>query len=250
VRPFVVLCLALLSFFAASSADAINIADTTVIVPIVGRFPGVPPTQWRTDVFLSNHFTPVATITATLYVIGGSPIVRTITVNPFSVVSLPDITLNTFGLSGAAGQLELKAATSFEARARIYNNGGTAGEFGQNVPGLGFSTLRIEGILYGLSGINGNRVNIGIANPNATSITTQLRITDKNNNTVATRSITLQPHETQQFNDIFATFSITPQADVQVEFTASGLDVFYAYASEVRNDTGDAIFMFGTSPNV
>jgi len=249
VRPFVILSFVLLSFFAASSASAINIADTTVIVPIVGRFPGVPPTQWRTDVFISNHFTPVATITATLYVIGGSPIVRTITVNPFSVVSLPDITLNTFGLSGGAGQLELKSATSFEARARIYNNGGTAGEFGQNVPGLGLGTLRIEGILYGLSGINGNRLNIGIANPNATSITAQMRITDKNNNTLTIRSITLQPHETQQFNDIFATFSITPQADVQVEFS-TGFDVFYAYASEVRNDTGDAIFMFGTSPNV
>lgn len=26
--------------------------------------------------------------------------------------------------------------------------------------------------------------------------------------------------------------------------------IFYAYASEVRNDTGDAIFIFGTGPNV
>lgn len=26
-------------------------------------------------------------------------------------------------------------------------------------------------------------------------------------------------------------------------------DVFYGFASEVRNDTGDAIFVFGTAPN-
>jgi hypothetical protein len=243
----VVLCLALLSL-AATSASAINTSGSTVILPIIGRFPGVPPTQWRTDVFISNHFSPVANVTATLYVTGGSPIVRTITVNPFSVVTLPDITLTTFGLSGGAGQLELKAATSIEARARIYNAGGTAGEFGQNVPGLGINTLSLQGHLYGLSGINGNRLNIGVANPNAAQITVQLQVLSKNNNALFTRSVTLQPHETQQFNDIFVAFGITPQDGVQIEFT-TGFDIFYAYASEVRNDTGDAVFMFGTSPN-
>src|SRR3954464_11656593 len=247
MRSFVVLCLTLLSL-AATSASAINTSGNTVILPIIGRFPGVPPTQWRTDVFIANHFSPVANITATFYVTGGSPIVRTITVNPFSAVTLPDITLNTFGLSGAAGQLELKAATSIEARARIYNAGGTTGEFGQNVPGLGLNTLRLQGFLHGLSGINGNRLNIGIANPNETSITVEMRVADKNNNTLHARSVTLQPHATQQFNDIFVTFGITPQDGVQIEFS-TGFDVFYAYASEVRNDTGDAVFMFGTSPN-
>jgi len=247
MRSFASLCFVFLALL-APSASALNTSGSTVILPIVGRFPGVPPTQWRTDVFISNHFTPVATVTATLYVTGGSPIVRTITVNPFSAVSLPDITLNTFGLTGGAGQLELKAATSIEARARIYNAGGTAGEFGQNVPGLGINTLRLQGFLYGLSGINGNRLNIGVANPNEASITVQLRVADKNNNTLHSRSVTLQPHETQQFNDIFVAFGITPQDGVQIEF-GTGFEVFYAYASEVRNDTGDAVFMFGTSPN-
>ena len=248
MRPFASLCLALLSFLAAPPASAIRVDGTTVILPIVGRFPGVPPSQWRTDVFIANHYSPVVTVTATLYVIGGSPIVRTITINPFSAISLPDITLNTFGLSSAAGQLELKAVTSIEARARIFNNGGTAGEFGQNVPGLGIDTLRHQGFLYGLSGINGNRVNIGIANPNATSITVGLSITDQDNNTLYSTTIPLQPHETQQYNDIFTRYGITPQAGVQVEFSG-GISIFYAYASEVRNDTGDAIFIFGTSPN-
>ena len=36
------------------SAGAINIGDTTVIIPIIGRFPGIAPSQWRTDVFIAN----------------------------------------------------------------------------------------------------------------------------------------------------------------------------------------------------
>jgi hypothetical protein len=60
--------------------------------------------------------------------------------------------------------------------------------------------------------------------------------------------VTLQPRQTRQFNDIFTEFSITPQADVQITFDTFEHQV-YGYASEVRNDTGDAIFVFGTSPN-
>jgi hypothetical protein len=67
------------------------------------------------------------------------------------------------------------------------------------------------------------------------------------NNTLASQAVTLQPHETQQFNDIFARFGVTPQ-DVQVEFNTSG-EPIYLYASEVRNDTGDAVFIVGSSPN-
>ena len=41
---------------------------------------------------------------------------------------------------------------------------------------------------------------------------------------------------------------VPPQADVQVSFDTSDLTLF-GYASEVRNDTGDAIFVVGSSPN-
>ncbi|HYS53556.1 MAG TPA: hypothetical protein VER58_07325 [Thermoanaerobaculia bacterium] len=107
--------------------------------------------------------------------------------------------------------------------------------------------LNRQAYLYGVSGINGNRVNVGAANPNAETINVVVRIADKNNVSLATQGFTLQPHETRQFNDIFATFGIAPQADVLVQFN-SGSPI-YGYASEVRNDTGDAIFVFGTSPN-
>jgi hypothetical protein len=51
-----------------------------------------------------------------------------------------------------------------------------------------------------------------------------------------------------QYNDIFSTFVIPPQAGVRVSMGTTSLPI-YGYSSEVRNDTGDAIFTFGTSPN-
>jgi hypothetical protein len=238
----------LLVFLFAPALMALNVADTTVVIPIIGRFPGAGGTQWRTDVFIANPYTPIANITATFYVAGGSPMTSSITVAPFSAVSLADITLNTFGLSNASGQLVLTSASTIEARARIYNAGNPAGQFGQNVPGLGLETLRIQAFMYGLSGINGNRVNIGVANPNAAAATVVVRVKDKNNGTLHTEGFTLQPHETRQVNDVFTAYGIALQDGIQVTYMSD--QVIYGYASEVRNDTGDAIFVFGTGPNV
>jgi hypothetical protein len=109
----------LFAFLIAPAAMALNVADTTVVIPIIGHFPGAGGTQWRTDVFIANPYTPIANVTATFYVAGGSPMTASITVAPFSGVSLADITLNTFGLSNASGQLVLTCASSIEARARI-----------------------------------------------------------------------------------------------------------------------------------
>lgn len=232
------------------SAGALNIGDTTVIIPIIGRFAGVPPSLWRTDVFIANHSTVAKTLTLNFYVSGGSLMTATVPVGEFSTVTLRDIVLNTFGLTAAAGQLEIKSPneSGFEARARIYNAGSAIGEFGQNVPGLGKFALSRQSFVYGLSGINGNRVNFGLANPNTVVLGGTITVTNKDNVPLASALVVLQPHQTQQYNDIFTTFGITPQADVQINFGTFELPV-YGYASEVRNDTGDAIFVFGTSPN-
>lgn len=232
------------------SASALRVSGTTVLIPIIGRFPGANSTQWRTDVFISSHYSPGTTVNMTFYAVGGAPITKSVTLAPFSSVALRDVVLNTFNLSNAAGQLTLTSPSSIqlEARARIYNSGNPAGEFGQNAPGLGLDELSRQAFLYGLSGVNGNRVNAGVANPNDAAISVNITVTDKNNNILYINSVTVQPHETRQFNDIFTAFGITPQADVQVNFDTSELTLF-GYASEVRNDTGDAVFVVGSSPN-
>ncbi|MFN2240257.1 MAG: hypothetical protein ABR524_12785 [Thermoanaerobaculia bacterium] len=64
-------------------------------------------------------------------------------------------------------------------------------------------------------------------------------------------AVTLAPHQVIQFNDIFTRFGIAPRADVQVDIYNNQVQgvIVYGYASVVRNDSGDAVFVFGTSPN-
>jgi hypothetical protein len=246
----IILSAALMLSLLAPVANALNVADTTVVLPIIGRFAGAFGTQWHTDVFIANPYSPIANVTMTFDVAGDTPRTTTVAIGPFSDVSLPDIVLNKFALATAAGQLIISCPTSVEARARIYNTGNPAGQFGQNVPGLGMATLRTQAFLYGLSGIDGNRLNIGVANPNASAIAVTLIVSDKNHVMLHNESITLQAHETRQINDVFSAYGITPQDSLQVEFDSPSGAVIYGYASEVRNDTGDAIFVFGTGPNV
>ncbi len=217
-----------------SPAVALNTGDTVVIIPIISRVPGVGGSQWRTDVFIANHSTVAKTLTLTFYVAGSTALDRSVSIEPFSTLSLPDVVLNNFGLANASGQLEIRSSnmSGFEARARIYNAGSAAGEFGQNVPGLGRNYLSRQAYLFGLSGINGNRLNVGVANANSTPVVVNLAVTNRTNVGLHSEQVTLEPHQT----------------DVQVEFYTSG-DLIYGYASEVRNDTGDAIFVYGTSPN-
>jgi hypothetical protein len=231
-------------------ADAIRVGDGVVIVPVIGRFPGASGTQWRTDVFIANPYSPSDAVTLKFYVAGGPTLQFSTTIGLFCSVAFKDIVLNTFGLENASGQLEIHSTYSvLEARARIYNNGNAAGEFGQNVPGLGISSLRTQAFMYGLSGTSGNRLNVGVANPNDTELQATLRITDKFNQVLLIEVVNVGAHQTVQINDVFTRFGIPPQADVQVQFNTAS-QVLFGYASEVRNDTGDAIFVFGTSPNV
>jgi hypothetical protein len=236
----------------APDAAALNTGDTTIVVPIVGRFPGALGTLWRTDLFIGNRTSVAKTITMTFYVAGGTAVVRSVEMPAYAVTTLRDVVLTPFGLENASGQLILTTndASGFEARVRIYNAGSAVGEFGQSAPGIGLSRLRNQAYVYGVSGIGGNRVNSGVANPNDRTVDVAMVVIDASNAVLGSRSLTLGPRQTIQVNDVFASFGIAAREGIQIVYsTIDPNDVIYGYASEVRNDSNDAIFIFGTSPN-
>lgn len=251
MRKFVVVLFVFLLL--AASAEAVRLSGTTVVVPIIGRFAGAGGTQWRTDLFISNHYSVPKTIVGRLYVTGGGVVERTWVIGDFDDLAFPDVVLNEFGLSSAGGLLVLTTAveSDFDARARIYNSGHPAGEFGQSVPGIGISQLRRQAFMYGLSGVNGNRLNVGVANPTPLSFPVGYSMKNGSGAMLASGSFTLGPFQVVQVNDVFAAWGVAPQANVSVEFSTSlNEHLLYGYASEVRNDTGDAVFIFGQGPNV
>lgn len=238
-----------LSLFSASNVLAVS--DSTVIIPIIGRFNGVAPSVWRTDVFIGTRSLAPPDLTMTFYPAGGgAPVVKPLTLGNYSTLEFPDIMLNTFGMSSGSGMLIIRTdGGRIEARARIYNTGNPVGEFGQQAPGRGLGTLTREAFMWGLSGIGGNRVNIGVANPNDTATTFTIYVADRDNNLLYRQdAIPIAAHQVIQYNDIFGTFGIAPREGVQVVIFTPEAKI-YGYASQVRNDTGDAIFIAGTNPN-
>jgi hypothetical protein len=238
------------SLASAAPLFAFNIGGSPIIIPVVGRFPGTGGTQWRTDVFLGNPGTPTQVVTLKFYPTGGTVQQASVTMGPFSTATLPDVVLNTFGIANAGGVLEVSVPGGFsiQARATIYNSGNPAGIFGQGVPGIAKDYLNRQAFLFGLSGISGSRVNVGAANPNDVAVEATFFVTDGAGASLTSREVTIAPHSYVQFSDIFNSFAIPPQASVTVNIYTNALPI-YGYSSEVRNDTGDAVFNFGTSPN-
>lgn len=235
------------SLLSAAPLFALRLEGNTVVIPVIGRFPGTGGTQWRTDVFIHNAYEPGQTVTLRFYPTGGAMLQTTVALQKYSGTALPDVVLNTFGMPLAAGVLEV-SGQSILARARIYNTGNPAGEFGQGVPGIAKDRLNRQALLHGISGAAGNRVNIGVANPNDVAVTVNVYIASSTNSGLHSQAVNVPAHSYVQFSDIFGAFGIPPQSGVSVQFNAAELPI-YGYVSEVRNDTGDAVFTFGSSPN-
>jgi hypothetical protein len=248
-RLLIALLFVVLPFSAVPEAHALNVSGEKIIFPVIGRFPGAGGTQWQTDVFIANPGTPTYELILRFYPSGEAVQVRTITMTPFSVTTLSDICLNTFSRTNVGGMLEIDGGIyTPEARARIYNVGNPAGQFGQGVPGVGYGRLSRQAFLYGLSTLSTNRLNVGVANPNDVPAVVSISVNDQTGANLHSRSVTVQPHSFVQYNDIAVAFGIPPREGLVVNMNTSGA-LIYGYASEVRNDTGDAVFTFGVSPN-
>ena len=238
-----------LLFLVTPAAHALKCGDSSVVIPVISRLPGAYGTEWRTDLFVRNVYWSEVTGTLTFYVVGGSPRQVPFTLAANETRTYRDVVRTTFGLDSAWGQLHITTpgGTILEARARLFNAGNPNGEFGQGIEGIGRTRLQRQAVMFGLDGTSGNRVNIGLVNPNDAGLTVNMQVSDRNHDHLHWQAITLAPYETLQLSDIFARFGIPPQDNVIVEFNAEL--AIYGYASEVRNDTGDAVFSFGTGPN-
>ena len=120
--------LLVLPFLFAPEAQALRLGGQTVVIPVIGRFPGVGGTQWQTDVFLSNPFSTEIQVRLEFYPSGESTVIeREVTMTAFSSLTLTDICLTLFGRSNTGGMLQAVSVQTIDARARIYNVGNPAG---------------------------------------------------------------------------------------------------------------------------
>jgi hypothetical protein len=220
-----------------------------VLIPVAYRGGGANGTQWRTDITISNVTTaplqiaPVP-VTITFHRDNGENLEVSMPLAKMEVLSVTDAVYQWWSVENGGGIVRVTwdaPDARIAAHARIYTTG-EHGQYGQSVPGLETSRLVTEHFLPGLSGVDGNRTNVGISNPSTTTALFWVELFDTAGNSRGSFATGVPARSFRQLNDIFSYFQAGPLHAAMVRITASNVPV-YAYASIVRNDSGDATFI-------
>ncbi|MFP5246361.1 MAG: hypothetical protein ACLGH0_06670, partial [Thermoanaerobaculia bacterium] len=175
---------------------------------------------------------------------GLEPLNITTPLAQMEVLSVPDALHGWFGVEDGGGIVRVTWTdpnARISANARIYNVS-SGGEYGQGVPAVRPDRLVSDVFLTGLSGVNGNRTNVGVSNPHDQWVLFWVTLYDTSGLPRGAFATSVAPRSFRQFNDIFAHFQAGPLDAAMVRITGTD-NTLYAYASIVRNDTGDATFV-------
>lgn len=239
----------ILALAVSSAVHAADFSGLEIFIPVVSRVPGVNDTRWRTDLVIANRSETQVTSVKVIYEPAGSavPVQGSFAVPARGTITIPDVLAEVYGLHQSYGTMWLQSTNDnvkIVAHARIYNVGTAEGEFGQVVQGMPIDRLNRKVWLNGLIGIRGNRTNIGIGNPNNEIAQLTLNWYDKEGNVLGSSNhLTVQPWDVLLLNDIFTYLNIPVDEGLTIRVT-SNIPI-YAYASIVRNDTGDAYTIIG-----
>jgi len=234
----------------ARCAVASDYAGADILVPVVVRTPGVLGSQWQTDLVISNvSRKPIKIPFVLTFFRNGVPHrVFQSELQPQASMLLRDILGETFGLQNGIGIVRITASSQdakIAARVRIYNTAGSFGEVGSSLTGLPVSMLGRNTYLPGLSGIGGNRTNVGVSNPHDTAVNLFVSLFEPSGELRGGFATTVQPRSLFQINDIFVSFGVTPFEGASIRITSSrGV---FPYATIIRNDSGDADLITGTA---
>lgn len=232
----------------AVNLAAAGLGTHDVFVPVVARTAGASGSDWQTDLVINNvsDRNRLARILITWNGTGGM-ISGSAVLDPNETLTIRDVVKNMFGLESGVGIIRVTTTlpeTAVTARAKIVNRGSAHGEYGQAVPGVPTDALMRKHYLAGLSGVDGHRTNVGIANPWNVDAKVTLALYEASGNSRQSFTTIVPAHSVRQWNDIFYELGAEPLDGAMVRVTADfGV---YAYASVVDNQSGDAIFIPGS----
>jgi|GEM_PF-4121570 len=259
------------SIFAAGSylVDVPSTASTDLVVPAVGRTPGIGGTVWRTRLELFNTATAETTVALFLNLSdrdNTAPAASAqVAVPARATLIVEDLIAETFGLDEAVGSVDIVASAPVIAHARIANVGSDVGTFGQAVPGLPASWAVGDDVVPGLNPNAarfylfearqdaGFRTNLGIASVVATPLTVEVRAMLGEQTVGAPLTLTLEPFSHTQVNRVLGEMGVpSGMSGVRLEAAAAAGSGgrFFAYISRVDNGSGDAVFLLGERESV
>lgn len=252
--------------FAAGSilADVPSTAATELVLPVAARTRGANSTVWSTRLELMNpgddpvqlsllfnlsnadNTTPAASAQAEI--------------GPGTVLTFPDLLLDAFNLADASGSVDIVATAPIFGHARIANDGGSSGSFGQSAPALpadwalasdpapGADPAAGVAVLFGVRENGDFRSNLGIASTASTPLTVVISAAADGSPVGTPLQIELPPYSHHQINRILTELGVapgTPGVLVRVAAAAGVTGRFFAYLSEIDNLSGDAVVVLG-----
>lgn len=239
------------------TGDAVFITGDTpevvpyLLVPVIANNQGQAGTEWRSDLRVLNHGSFSVHVDAELRfqgALGIPPVIETFTLQPGEAVTFDDVVGSLFGFSEVAGSLRLvprEGGAALAATSRTANHG-PVGTYGQYVQALSAGQgLQGSGVLLHMDKGERTRSNLGIVETDGTSIGVEIRLFDHLGRPLGWPvTMTLGPWESIQVNDIFGALGAHEGTNARAEMTrVSGGGSFFAYASVIDADSGDAIFV-------
>lgn len=254
------------AIFAAGSElmDVPSTADTDLVVPAVGRTPGIGGTLWRTRLELFNTAASETSVAVFLNLSdqdNTTPAASAqLTLPPRSVVVVEDLIAESFGLDQAVGSVDVVAAAPVIAHARIANAGSDVGTFGQSVPGVparwAVGREEVPGLdpnaglvyLFQAEQTADFRTNLGVASIAATPLVVEVTARSGGEVVGTPLPLTLAPYSHTQVNRVLDALGVppgTPGVRLEAAAAAGSEGRFFAYISRVDNGSGDAVFLLG-----
>jgi len=223
-------------------------ASSPMVLPAVGRAPGVGGTFWRSDVTIYNPGSSTLNLTIRFRTAGSddrNAPYRSLSIAAGQTSVLSDI-LGQFNIINGSGALELSwpNGVSPVVTSRTYTPATSGGTYGQSIdPVAAFGT---DMYVTGLRSDNSFRSNVGFVNNSDQTIAISLTLYASSGTAVANGLITLAPRSQAQsaLSTLFPNAPISSLGSVTLQaHTDNG--AMFAYGSMVDNASGDPVFFAG-----
>lgn len=212
---------------------------------------GLNGTLWETDLEIHNASTAATTFTVQLLETGKantSPQSMTFELGASSSVRYENSMETLFGYEGAGAFRVLVESDDVKVTSRTYTRS-SDGSYGQAIAAhgqddaLGFGQMgRLIQLSYSEASDSGFRTNLGFLNAGMNDVEVHADLYDGEGSYLGTLDVSLGALEQRQLTNAFSMVTSQPvDVGYAVVWTESGS--FYAYASVVDNQTGDAVFV-------
>jgi PKD repeat protein len=213
---------------------------------------GVGGSVWRTELTLFNAGSEGANVQFIFIPSGGGSLqTRSIFLTPLQTLTYDSALPDLFGIGSGAGAIAIEATSAgsmpnLKVFSRTFMSG-TAGTYGQAVPGIAGDVLPQTQYLTGLESDADYRTNLGLVNRGGVPLTATLTLLAENR-VLGTAPVALPENSFQQASlaTYFPAIAGASFARLSMQVTTPSPSPLSIYASVIDNRTQDPVYIQGT----